>query len=501
MLKKYWKAAVCILLIIVALAGLAIGGLRFCFGIDVFDRSGWMVSEDGTVRYLDYYGEPLVGWNTIDDKVYYFSPEMDGARVSGWQTVDGATRFFHQNGVLAVGWVDLNGLRYFFDDDGAMCVGWLEDGGSRYYLSERGIVETGWLRVDGGTYYFDEDGAMQTGWLEQGEGRYYLSDTGEMVTGWQLHDGQQYFLSEDGIMLTGWIEVDGSRYYLDESGAMQTGWLAQEDGRYFLRDDGSTAVGWENFEDGRRYFDGGGRMCTGWIEEDGVRFFADDTGILQTGWLETDGERYYLREDGSAARGKVIIDGTARYFDSAGRYVILVNPWNYVPEDYEVQLVSLGQHKVAAECKEALEQLVAACREQGYRCSINWVYRTWDTQNYLWTSEVERCVEAGYTLEEAQRITSESVAVPGTSEHQLGLAVDFGCGNPGYAWLAEHSWEYGFVERYPYGKTNYTGIIYEPWHFRYVGRELAAELYELGLCLEEYMEQLTAAEAQRMGET
>ena len=63
---------------------------------------------------------------------------------------------------------------------------------------------------------------------------------------------------------------------------------------------------------------------------------------------------------------------------------------------------------------------------------------------------------------------------------------------PVHNWLAEHSWEYGFIVRYPEGKSDITGILYEPWHFRYVGVELAKELYESGLCLEEYMAKLTA---------
>ena len=97
--------------------------------------------------------------------------------------------------------------------------------------------------------------------------------------------------------------------------------------------------------------------------------------------------------------------------------------------------------------------------------------------------------------------------MPGTSEHQLGLAVDIVDVNypylddhqatmPAQKWLMEHCWEYGFVLRYPDDKTDVTGIIYEPWHYRYVGKELAAELYELGLTVEEYMQKLTEEAAQ-----
>ena len=92
------------------------------------------------------------------------------------------------------------------------------------------------------------------------------------------------------------------------------------------------------------------------------------------------------------------------------------------------------------------------------------------------------------------------MAIPGTSEHQLGLAVDIvdkhsqvldnsQADTPAQQWLMEHSWEYGFILRYPEGKSEITGIIYEPWHYRYVGKEAAAEIHELGLCLEEYLTQ------------
>ena len=106
------------------------------------------------------------------------------------------------------------------------------------------------------------------------------------------------------------------------------------------------------------------------------------------------------------------------------------------------------------------------------------------------------------TQEDAEKEAGTVVAVPGTSEHQLGLALDI-IDNSNWVldwsqentktqqWLMAHSWEYGWVLRYPNGKTELTGIIYEPWHYRYVGREIAAELHELDLCLEEYLNLLT----------
>ena len=91
------------------------------------------------------------------------------------------------------------------------------------------------------------------------------------------------------------------------------------------------------------------------------------------------------------------------------------------------------------------------------------------------------------------------VALPGTSEHQLGLALDLvdesyqnldeGQENTKVQkWLMQNSWRYGFILRYPNDKSSVTGIIYEPWHYRYLGRDMARDVYESGLCLEEFLE-------------
>ena len=102
-----------------------------------------------------------------------------------------------------------------------------------------------------------------------------------------------------------------------------------------------------------------------------------------------------------------------------------------------------------------------------------------------------RRMASGMTYEEAYGVTVQRLALVGASEHHLGLAVDLDGSSAMEAWMAEHCWDYGFIVRYPDGKTDVTGIIYEPWHFRYVGLELAQELKELGLCMEEYMAMLT----------
>ena len=120
----------------------------------------------------------------------------------------------------------------------------------------------------------------------------------------------------------------------------------------------------------------------------------------------------------------------------------------------------------------------------------------------MYENRVQRFMNQGYKRAEAERLAAQVVAVPGTSEHHLGLAVDIVDAKwpyleeeqedmPAQKWLMEHCWEYGFILRYPKNTTSETGIIYEPWHYRYVGKELAKEIHESGLTLETYLNNLT----------
>ena len=179
--------------------------------------------------------------------------------------------------------------------------------------------------------------------------------------------------------------------------------------------------------------------------------------------------------------------------------LLLVNPWNFMPEDYEITLKSLGDgHKVDERCYDDLQAMLEACREEGLSPIICSSYRTQEKQESLFQNKIQRLINQGYSEEEAPVEAAKVVAVPGTSEHQLGLAVDIVDLNHQLLdesqestdvqqWLIAHSWEYGFILRYPNDKSEMTGIIYEPWHYRYVGKDAAKEIYDAGVCLEEYL--------------
>ena len=241
----------------------------------------------------------------------------------------------------------------------------------------------------------------------------------------------------------------------------------------------------------------------GWVEEDGKRYYYDDNSVMLTGWLCVDENWYYMKDDGSMAVGKTDVDGETLYFGSDGLQILLVNPWNFLPEDYDPEIVDVEGWwwKSNAICYPALQEMLQACRDAGLKPYIASAYRTHGDQIYLYNNKIQRLINEGYSEAEARELAGTVVAVPGTSEHELGLAfdlVDDSYRNLDEAqentavqkWLMENSWKYGFILRYPNDKSEITGIIYEPWHYRYVGKHEAQKIYESGLCLEEYLESL-----------
>lgn len=168
----------------------------------------------------------------------------------------------------------------------------------------------------------------------------------------------------------------------------------------------------------------------------------------------------------------------------------LVNGENPIPENYKIELKEVpGGQEVDARIYEPLMALLEAAETEELGPIVVAGYRTQETQQRIMDEKISEYREQGYTQEEAAALAKEWVSVPGHSEHQLGLAVDInGAVYDIYPWLAEHSWEYGFILRYPEGKTEITGCQPEEWHFRYVGTDAAKEIYESGLCLEEYLE-------------
>ena len=183
-----------------------------------------------------------------------------------------------------------------------------------------------------------------------------------------------------------------------------------------------------------------------------------------------------------------------------GWNLILVNADHPVPDGFTVELEEIGGgQRVDTRIADALENMLQDARSEGLDPVVCSSYRTQSYQAGLYERKIGQYMDKGYTRASAAAAAARWVAPPGTSEHQLGLAVDIVAGSfqvldsrqektAEQQWLMEHCWEYGFILRYPSDKSDIPGIAYEPWHYRYVGEKAAREMTEQGLCLEEYLE-------------
>ena len=185
-----------------------------------------------------------------------------------------------------------------------------------------------------------------------------------------------------------------------------------------------------------------------------------------------------------------------------GWNLILVNRDNYIPADYKVQLTELSNgKKVDSRIYPELQEMFDDARAQGYSLFVREGYRTQEEQQQLMDEKIEAYENEGKSKSEAKKLAEQWVAIPGTSEHQLGIAVDINAdttkssSDDVYNWLAENAHTYGFIKRYPSNKTDITGVINEPWHYRYVGKEAASKIYSQGICLEEYIDTLGYADS------
>ncbi len=186
---------------------------------------------------------------------------------------------------------------------------------------------------------------------------------------------------------------------------------------------------------------------------------------------------------------------------SAGEFslMILVNRDNPMPEGLKPTLVDIGGgDSVDARCYDDLMLMLDDCRAAGLEPVICSAYRTQEYQTMLYENKIDRLIAQGFSAELAPALAMTVVALPGTSEHQLGLALDIVDASyqqldeaqehtPVQRWLMDNSYRYGFILRYPNDKSAVTGIIYQPWHYRYVGRDAAQQIYDSGLCLEEFL--------------
>ena len=187
--------------------------------------------------------------------------------------------------------------------------------------------------------------------------------------------------------------------------------------------------------------------------------------------------------------------------DLADPFLILINEWNPIPEDYtfDLQNVEGGSFQMQPEAAVHLGDMLAAGRAEGLDLVIRSTYRDHAAQTANFNRKLSSYLAQGISQETAENYTRASIATPGRSEHETGLAADIATSTTGvlgpqfaataeYAWLYAHCMEYGFIQRYPKDMQDITGVYYEPWHYRYVGVENAPKIAASGLTLEAYLQ-------------
>lgn len=182
-------------------------------------------------------------------------------------------------------------------------------------------------------------------------------------------------------------------------------------------------------------------------------------------------------------------------------YLLLANAENPLPQDWSIQTEEVQNgYEMDKRAAPAMREMIQAAKEDGVELMLCSAYRSIEKQQQLFDRSQQAYMAQGMSEEEAYAKTATETAIPGTSEHQTGLAADIVtptyqmldagfADTPAGQWLSEHAAEYGFVLRYPQDKQEVTGIIYESWHYRFVGKTHAKLMKESGLCLEEYLQQ------------
>ena len=188
------------------------------------------------------------------------------------------------------------------------------------------------------------------------------------------------------------------------------------------------------------------------------------------------------------------------HVDTENPLLILVNRDYPIPEGIEYTLIEISEeHFVDERMYNDLQAMLSDAKKAGYDLEICSAWRSKELQEKLYSNKLDEYLSYGYSYKEAEELAAFWVALPGTSEHEIGLAVDIvskyyqqldhsQADTNEQKWLMSHCHEYGFILRYPEDKQDITYIGYEPWHYRYVGKAAAAEIVEKGICLEEYLQ-------------
>ena len=233
------------------------------------------------------------------------------------------------------------------------------------------------------------------------------------------------------------------------------------------------------------------------------KYHQDEFNIQTSNYLEKNYERYvaYKEKNKTLTDDEIITNvnigldyefyTNIRSSNLEDGILVLCNKYNKLPKNYVPELVSMSNEysknggKLHPEAYESFKEMVDDAKSDGIKLYNVSAYRSYSNQSYLYNSYKSR---DGITKADTYS------ARPGHSEHQTGLATDINTASSKvhfentkeYSWLINNSYKYGFILRYPEGKTHITGYKYEPWHYRYVGKEAAEYIYKNEITFEEY---------------
>jgi len=328
---------------------------------------GWQTDDDGNRIAYVTDGKKVVGFATIDKKLYYFNKDgVLAAGVSGPQAIGENLYFFSTDAdgsLVTKSFVTYNKKKYYadsagkvicnaaypvsgkiycFDKNGIMLKnGMYTIGKNTYLLNKNGKAKVGKQKYQGKTYYFGSDGVMlkgvitykgklyftsnkgtvRTGWFKSNGKRYYANSKGVLKTGWQKYKKKWYYFSpKKGYMSTGWVKTNGKYYYLDPAtGAMKTGWFKVGSQKYYGTTSGSAIgaryTGLKYINRKLYIFTKKGALGKGWVTLSGKKYYASSKGLVTVGWRKIKNTWYYFESNGQIKTGWLVDKGNYYYMD------------------------------------------------------------------------------------------------------------------------------------------------------------------------------------------
>ena len=267
------------------------------FSLNVSAKSGWV-----TVKGKKYYYKQNVkvkGYQTIDNKIYYFA-FSNGSLRKGWQKTSNGLFYSKKNGEVARGWTTIKGKKYYFNTNYPYnaYVGNQTINGNKYYFYYSGVLRTGWQKTSKGIFYSNSNGVINTGWQTINNKKYYFNPSYpyNAYVGYHNIDGDMYYFYYSGALRTGFQRTKTATYYSDENGLVKTGWQIINGKEYYFdtKYPYNAYRGYHMFDDKNWFFSPDGMKCTGKVMINGnAYYFTEDGEFIRVQYIP----KYYSQKD------------------------------------------------------------------------------------------------------------------------------------------------------------------------------------------------------------